>query len=174
MILPVPIPARMAHLALDDRGYPIPFFAPIINGKPHFKEIDPKILMIAVKKKLCHICGHSLPKDSFFFISGPNGLKNRISSDMAMHRECAEFSLAACPYLAFESADRKIQTVGTAIIAEKPSIIYLVKANKLKAIPDPTTGGKTFLIKYTPVSAKQYIYVNKKLTATDKPDMKFL
>src|SRR5438477_8655117 len=107
MKLPVPIPAEMSHLKLDDRGYPIPFFAPIIDDKPNFKYQDERKRDLCIDKRLCHVCGKKLAKDHCYFISGPLGYKNKVSTDAGMHLACAEFTLKVCPHLLYQEAERK-------------------------------------------------------------------
>lgn len=64
------IPNCLSHLKTDKRGYPIPFFVPIIDGIPNFKMADAKKWHYATEQNLCWICGKKLPKAHFFFIGG--------------------------------------------------------------------------------------------------------
>lgn len=151
------IPKELAHLKIDEKGYPIPFFAPIIDGKPNFKFQDEKKRDLCLLRKLCPICGKKLPKDYSYIITGPLGLQNRISSDAMMHRVCAEFSLSVCPHLYFYKSERKIETSKNPyIVKDKPSELFLVKVSKFKGEFDKIA--QTMLIRFTPVSSEKYIY----------------
>ncbi len=161
------IPKELSHLKIDSRGYPIPYFVSEINGKPEFRYIQPERQEMIIARKVCHICGKKLPDDSFYFISGPIGFKNRISTDAAMHRVCAEFSLRACPHLYLQKSERRenddvaksAKANETAIITDKPDTLYLVKCDKFKRLVER---GRTY-IQYRPVSAEKYVYENGKL-----------
>lgn len=151
------IPEQMAHLRLDEKGYPIPFFAPIVDGKPNFKYQDTKKRDMCIERKLCPICGKKLPKDYSYIVSGPAGYKNGISSDAMMHRACAEFSMLACPHLHFERSERKVDvSPNPAMLPDKPGEIYLVKVSKFKGVYDAHT--KAMLIHYKSVSAEKFVY----------------
>lgn len=154
------IPKELAHLKLDDRGYPIPFFAPIVDGKPNFRFLDPRKQLSCMMGQTCPICGKRLFKDYSYIIVGPVGLKNRISSDPAMHRYCAEFSMKACPHLYFHKAQRKEDAIAPFLIKEKPAQLFLVKCSKYQVVPD---GLGHFLIRVTVHSSEEYIYQNNEL-----------
>lgn len=161
------IPKELSHLKIDKRGYPVPFFVSWINGEPEFRYLDAVRAKMIIDNKLCHICGKKLNKDFFYFISGPIGLQNRISSDAAMHKTCAEFSLRACPHLYLQKADRRdndelgkaIGSMPSPVIREKPNTLFLIKSNKFKKVLHE---GQTYL-QYRPVSTEKYIYENGKL-----------
>lgn len=154
------IPKELSHLRLDDRGYPIPFFAPIVNGKPNFRFQDPMKQLYCMDAGICPICGKKLFKDFCYIISGPMGLKNRVSSDAAMHRYCAEFSMTACPHLYFQKAQRKEDGVSPFLIKEKPNQLFLVKCSKYKMVPD---GNGHYMVRVTVHSTEEYIYQNNEL-----------
>lgn len=160
------IPKCLSHLKVDERGYPIPFFVPMVEGKPQFLYMDKQKLDKAIDENLCHICGKKLHKDYHYFVSGPMGLQNKVSSDAAMHRDCAEFALAVCPHMLYKKSERKAVNPNysfneTPIMNEKPDFLYLIKSSKYKAKFYPEFGYR--LIHYNSVSAEKYIYVNNKL-----------
>lgn len=168
MPLKLDIPKELSHLKVDPRGYPIPFFVSYIDGKPEFRFMNFDRVLMIIHKKLCHICGKKLPKDYCYFIAGPMGLKNGISSDAGMHRICAEFSLKACPHLFLQNADyrkndelsKKLHAAAhPSVMTTKPDMLYLVKTSKFKTI---MVDGRYF-IKYTPHSSEIYKYVDGKL-----------
>jgi hypothetical protein len=140
MKISISIPKELAHLKIDERGYPIPFFVAKIEGKPDFRILDAKKQLLSADQKLCAICGRKLAKDYVYFISGPMGVQNCVSSDPPMHRVCAEYSLQVCPHLYYEKAERnergelyqKLKDGKSAdfLIPDKPSVFHMVRANK--------------------------------------------
>lgn len=161
------LPPIMKHLKLDERGYPIPFFVPIVNGKPEFRYQDGKKQKLALEKKLCSICGKKLYKGSYWIITGPIGFNNCVASDPPMHEDCARFSLMACPHIAYQYADRRTEApVDAPQLSEKPSEIILIQANKYRVVE-----GKN-VYRFRPVYLERYEYINGKLTKTNlgKPD----
>ena len=104
------IPKRMRTLERDPRGYPIPYIVMRdANGRPHFTINAYDRVKAAIRRKTCGICGYRL-RESYWFVGGkkcftePNGA----FLDPAMHRECAEFALQTCPYLALPSYNKRI------------------------------------------------------------------
>src|SRR5262245_64030480 len=65
-----PLPARMKSLPVSDRGYPIPWFVPDLDGKPEFRAMDGRKWALAVEKHLCWVCGQPLGT-RFAFVVGP-------------------------------------------------------------------------------------------------------
>lgn len=161
------IPKELSHLKIDSRGYPIPYFVTWINGKPEFRFLDHHRLEMIIDRKVCHICGKKLPDNLFYFIAGPLGLKNRISTDAGMHLVCAEFSLRACPHLFLQKAERRdndpiAKQFGMKDpnqILEKPDTLYLVKTDKIKRIFE---NGRVY-IHFRTVSTEKYVYEKGKL-----------
>lgn len=102
-----PLPARMKRLAVDHRGFPVPWFVQwMVDGKPvdygqgapDFRVMDSRKLGRAVREKRCWVCGERLGVHLAFVI-GPMCAINRVISEPPSHRECAEFSAKACPFL---------------------------------------------------------------------------
>lgn len=155
------MPDRMAHLKLDDRGYPIPYFCPTPNGKPDFRYQDQKKRQACIDHKLCSVCGKRLLDKQFWFICGPLGLKNQIHSDAPMHAECADYAINVCPHLAFYKAERRSEHGNDPHqLRSKPETLFLIRADKSWTVPGPQ--GQTY-IKFRTVSFHQYIYRNNKL-----------
>lgn len=158
------IPKELAHLKIDSRGYPIPYFVSYINGKPEFRFLDGARLDMILERKVCHICGKKLPTDFFYFIAGPFGLLNKISTDAPMHRLCAEFSIFACPHLYRQKAERRDNDpLAQSLVEErakhdpgKPDTLFLVKADKIKI----TWIDRRPYIHFRPVSSEKYTYSN--------------
>lgn len=154
-----PIPALMKDLPLDDRGYPIPYFVPIVNGKPEFRYQDSNKREICLKRKFCSVCGNRLLDKQFWFISGPMGLMNRISSDAPMHEECARYSINVCPHLIYFKAERRSEDGGDPnLLRAKPSELFLVHADKYEVIV-----AERKYIKFRPKHIEPYDYKDNKL-----------
>lgn len=102
-----PLPARISRLPIDHRGFPVPWFVQWYEngkpsdfgiGKPDFRVIDASKLRVAVRQRLCWVCGGKLGQYLAFTI-GPMCAINRVISEPPAHFECAEFSAKACPFL---------------------------------------------------------------------------
>lgn len=161
MKIDYPIPAIMKNRPVDDRGYVIPYFVPIVNGKPDFRYQDPKKREACLKHSLCSVCGNKLYSKSYWFISGPMGLMNRIHSDAPMHEDCARYSLAVCPHLHLYKAERRsdgsLATEGQ--VRDKPKNLFIVKADKYES----ETFGPNKYIRFRPVYTEEYSYEDNKL-----------
>jgi len=93
------IPDRCKGLPVDvDRGYPVPWFVSWIDGKPEFRAADGRKLRQAIREGLCWVCGAALGGFRSFVL-GPMCTINRLSAEPPCHRECADFSALACPFL---------------------------------------------------------------------------
>lgn len=94
----IELPRRMKGLPVDDRGFPVPKFVPLVNGKWDFRGFDPDHLRMCVKLKRCWLCGQPLGVHMTFVI-GPMCLVNRNSAEPPCHHDCAEYAAKACPFL---------------------------------------------------------------------------
>jgi hypothetical protein len=111
-----PIPDRMLWLPVT-RGYPTPWFVAQVPGEaipcPDGKEgcevlhravkydlriADGEKRERAVRERLCWVCGQALGVN-LAFILGPMCTITRTTSEPPAHKECAEFSAKACPFL---------------------------------------------------------------------------
>lgn len=95
----IEVPARVAALPVDDRGYPVPHSVKWIEGKPDFRVIDPVKWHAAIKHRCCGLCGQPLGV-RMAFVGGDKSIANRLFVDLPMHRDCAIYALQACPFLA--------------------------------------------------------------------------
>jgi hypothetical protein len=100
-------PARIARLPRDHRGFPVPWFvqwlkdgkpSPSGVGEPDFRIMDGKRFSMALRRPHCWVCGELMGVHRVFTI-GPMCAINRVISEPPAHRECAEFSVKACPFL---------------------------------------------------------------------------
>lgn len=97
----IPIPTRLAARPRDARGYPIPanVLVDSATGKPDFRVTDIHKWAAACTNKTCSLCAEPLGRH-MAFIGGPGSFRSRFFTDLPMHRECAEYALQVCPYLA--------------------------------------------------------------------------
>lgn len=162
MKIDYPLPALMKALPMDERGYPIPYFVPIVNGKPEFRYQDSEKRDICLKRKVCSICGKKLYNKSYWFISGPLGLRNRISSDAPMHEDCARYSVNVCPHLVYAKAQCRSDPAfaDPNIVRAHPDTIILIKADRYET---ESYYGKVY-IRFRPVFTERYTYQDNRLT----------
>jgi len=99
-------PANIKALPIDHRGYPVPYFVAWVDGKPDHRVIDAAKLLPAIQKRLCWICGQRLGTYLAFAI-GPMCAITRTTSEPPSHRECAEFAVKACPFIAIPAKARR-------------------------------------------------------------------
>lgn len=93
------IPERLLALPIE-RGYPVPWFVAKVDGHYDFRVMDGSKLPRAISGRRCWICGQKIAKGSnLVFTIGPMCAINRTISEPPSHRECAEFSVRACPFL---------------------------------------------------------------------------
>lgn len=93
-----PLPVRMQHLAIDERGYVVPWFVAWHDGKPEFRAMDGDKFVRAIREKICWVCGAKLGVN-LAFVAGPMCGINRTSSEPPSHLECALWSARNCPFL---------------------------------------------------------------------------
>jgi hypothetical protein len=145
-----PLPARIAKLPVDRRGYPVPWFVAWINGEPEFRTMDGGKLVLAVRDRRCWVCGQ--PLGSFLaFTIGPMCAVNRVSAEPPSHRECAEFSAIACPFLTRPHMRRRendlpaeATSAAGVTIARNPGValVWVTKSYRVRRAP----GGYLFEI----------------------------
>lgn len=92
------MPTPIAQLPRDERGYPVPWFVAWENGKPTFPVADGHKWHLAVRNKLCWVCGKKLGP-MMAFVIGPMCGVTRTSPEPPCHIDCALFSAKACPFL---------------------------------------------------------------------------
>jgi hypothetical protein len=94
-----PLPERMRHLRIDDRGWPVPWFVPWVNGQPEFRAMHAEKRIKAIKDGRCWVCGGSLYRLEKAFVIGPMCGINRTTAEPPCHLECARWSAENCPFL---------------------------------------------------------------------------
>lgn len=105
------LPPRLQRLPVDARGYPVPWFVAWEPGPggidvPDFRAIDGRKLAEALKRKRCWVCGEPLGQWLAFPI-GPMCSITRTISEPPSHRDCAEWSIRHCPFLANPDMGRR-------------------------------------------------------------------
>jgi hypothetical protein len=110
-----PLPARMKRLAIDERGYPVPWFVAWVDGKPEFRVADSAKMFRARRYGHCWVCGKNDGAVKTFLI-GPMCVVNRVTSEPASHASCAEFAALACPFLTLPRAQRRAANMPAGII----------------------------------------------------------
>lgn len=82
------------------QGMPVPYMVLVgKGGVPDFKVTDIERWHECVERKLCAICGTALDY-WVWYIGGDKCADNGLYFDLAMHEECAFFSVSTCPFLA--------------------------------------------------------------------------
>jgi hypothetical protein len=145
----IPMPARITRLPVDARGFPVPKFVAWINGQPDHRVVDTARFAPAINHKQCWICGEPLGR-YLASVIGPMCAVNRIISEPPSHRECAEFSIAACPFLSRPHAHRReaglpqdtVESAGVGL-KRNPGVICLWIARDYRVFR-PQTGGLLF------------------------------
>jgi hypothetical protein len=96
------LPERIARLPRDPRGYPIPWnVLRNESGDTFFTVNDDRRSWKALRERLCAVCGEALGRWRWL-VGGPRSAfdPGGCYFDLPGHRECMEFALQTCPYLA--------------------------------------------------------------------------
>lgn len=124
-------PRRILSLPLNDKGYPVPWFVEWIDGKPDFRVMDGVKWRLAVKHRLCWLCGGPLGVH-MTFVAGPMCGINRTSSEPPSHHDCAVYAAIACPFLTLPKALRREaglpndpRSIGGIAIKRNPGVAML-------------------------------------------------
>jgi hypothetical protein len=161
----VPIPARMARLQRDGRGYPIPIIVLRDSyGRAHFTINDETKRQAIIADDSCSICAGRLLRGRWF-IGGPRSAFHPDGAyiDPPMHAECAHYALQVCPYLAAPNYSRRVDArtlpKGETILTrdptmdpKRPSEFVAVMATGQHLIREtiyaPGTGGRLRIVRF--------------------------
>lgn len=144
-----PLPSRMQSLAVDERGYVVPWFVDYVDGKAEFRAMNPEKWVHAIRFKLCWVCGERLGR-RMTFVAGPMCGINRTSSEPPCHYECAAWSARNCPFLNNSQAIRRVDEqigggemncIGGFGITRNPGVSMLWTCETYSVFPDGR-GGK--------------------------------
>lgn len=144
----VPMPARIAALPRDHRGFPVPWFVAWIDGKPHFPTMSDERLARALHEDRCWICGHPIDGPLRAYVVGPMCAVNRTSGEPPSHEMCADYAARACPFLANPERARKPRIEGQRepagrAIYRNPGVALVWVTNETKT-KDDGRGGLLF------------------------------
>lgn len=164
--LSVPIPARLACLGRDRRGYPIPVGVyRDEDGRPHFTINDEPKRQRHMRNGICPLCGGKLYRGRWF-VGGPRAAFHPYGAyiDPPMHTECVRYALQVCPFLAAPSYGRRIedktlgeQRDGTLLLVEeecrdeRPPLFVALMATGQQAVrfdDSVMAGGMTGAIRF--------------------------
>jgi len=95
----IPIPDRMQHLPINDRGFIVPWFVAQTGEREwDFRAIGPGKVSRAVQDDVCWLCGRRLGRYRTFTI-GPMCAVNRVTAEPPSHKACCRYAVKACPFL---------------------------------------------------------------------------
>jgi hypothetical protein len=150
-------PPRIAKLPLDKRGYPVPWFVEWFNGEPDFRVISDAKRRRAFSVDLCWICGERMGVHQVFAV-GPMCLINLTTAEPALHRDCAEYAVKACPFLTQPRRRRNDAEalpegahVDGVMIERNPGVTALVEAKGARRFSDRNGGWLIRLVQPTRV-----------------------
>lgn len=140
------MPARIARLPKDRRGYPIPYFVEDpakTGGEPDFRVMNPPHFAKCVRHNYCWICGQPMGANKAFVV-GPMCCVNLISSEPPSHRDCAQYAAQVCPFLSIPSAKRREKGLEDAndapglMIKRNPGVtaIWMTKTYEIMRLPN--------------------------------------
>lgn len=146
----ITLPARIARLPVDQRGFPVPKFVAWVNGQPDHRIIDTRRFAPCIHNRECWICGEPLGA-TVASVIGPMCSVNRIISEPPSHRDCAEFSLVACPFLSRPHAHRRgaglpddVRDPAGTFIKRNPGVMCLWISRGVKPFRAEGGGGVLF------------------------------
>ena len=91
-------PEKIRFLPINEKGFYVPWFSHWEGDKPIVQIADMRKMRLAIRKKLCWICGHPLGSYGAFVV-GSMCVVSRVCSEPPNHRDCALFAVRACPYI---------------------------------------------------------------------------
>jgi hypothetical protein len=161
------IPECLAHLPTHG-SLPVPYFTgQTKDGKWDFRTHNPQRHDLAMRYRLCAICGKYLGEGPYVFVFGPLSLGPLETFMPPQHEECARVALAICPFLFNENHVRSDRDGGVELcpaeaVPPKPDRIALVWCESYRYWKGPS--GILYATALGPLRAEWYAYVNGKLT----------
>ena len=161
-----PLPGHMAHLPVDKRGFPVPYFVKIVNGEPDHRIVEPLAMQQCVRFGKCWLCGR--PLGAFkAFVLGPMCAITLTSAEPPSHLECARYAAKACPFLSRPNAKRReagmpeeASAPGGVFLKRNPgvSLVWTTKAYK------PFMTGNAMLFEIEPPESMEWYAEGRKAT----------
>lgn len=161
MSMHLPPPPQMAHLPLDERGVVVPWFVPVIDGKPDFQYGDDAKLRsyfvgrrygdeVKIRGVKCWICGKTINSPTGCFVGGPLVVLNMNSAEPPSHKACAVYAVQACPFMTSPKKVReggpKQDTFGAPPMLEhNPGVAAIWETTSFTCVPSGR-GGAMFLV----------------------------
>jgi hypothetical protein len=143
-----PLPLRMQHLPVSEKGYPVPAFVAIVNGKYDFRVADGAFAKRARDHGLCWLCGGVIGKYKVFVI-GPMCMVNRTTAEPPCHWDCALYAAMACPFLTLPNAVRReanlpgeAQDPAGVMLTRNPGVTVLWTTKRYSVYSAPNGLGK--------------------------------
>lgn len=170
-ITDVPVPRRMQTLGVDPRGYPIPWNVMRgLDGAGLFTVNDDRKHLRAIAQGLCPICGERLGQWKWF-VGGPLSAFDPHGwyLDLPGHRDCMEYTLQVCPYLALPKYLGRIDIpknkmdnvppearlfVDHTMLPDRPEIFVAQASSEVEV--KPNTAALPYVRPRKPVLAYQY------------------
>lgn len=102
----VEVPSLIKDNCRQLRGYYVPF----VIYKDDFKINDGRKLEECLRFNKCSICGQEMEEGKRWFVAGPGSLFHRDGAiiDLAVHYKCGRYALQVCPYLVYNSYNKKL------------------------------------------------------------------
>ena len=151
-----PMPPRIEGLHRH-RGYPVPWFVAWLDeegeesepgrGTPDFRVLATGAIKRAHERGLCWVCGQ--PRGAYMaFLVGPMCAVNKTSAEPPSHRECAEWSARACPFLTRPHARRReaglpedADNPAGVMIKRNPGVALVWVTRSYEVVTDPAGRG---------------------------------
>lgn len=138
----IPLPDNMRERPVSRQGYPVPYFAGMVNGEWDFRVVHPETFVRCVKQKLCWVCGQQLGS-KYAFVAGPMCVITRTSAEPPCHYSCAKYAAIACPFLASPRMKRNEadlpeghQNPAGVAIMRNPGVAAVFISNKYRVFDD--------------------------------------
>lgn len=84
------------------KGFIVPYIVVTKDGTPYFKINDTNKVNHCINNDLCSICGGKMDEDKWM-VGGPASsfAQGGYFVDIPVHKECGEYALKTCPYMAY-------------------------------------------------------------------------
>jgi len=149
------MPAQIDRLPRNKAKYPVPWFVAFIGGVPDFRVIRPGGIQIALRQKICWVCGLPFQRqEDRAFVIGPMCAVNRVSAEPPSHEDCAVYSATHCPFLTVPNMTRRerhkpegVRCPAGVMIRRNPGVALVwVTGYKSWSVFDDGDGGTLFHI----------------------------